>query len=108
MPLAWRAAITLARCPSAGGGLSAQEEVARLETARGASAGERAASEYNLACRYALAGRADSAITALRQALLLRPELALHARHDDDLTTLREHPAIRAHERGRGRGTHHG
>jgi rhodanese-related sulfurtransferase len=82
--------------------LSAQEEVARLETARGASAGERAASEYNLACRYALAGRADSAITALRQALLLRPELALHARHDDDLTTLREHPAYLALTSGAG------
>lgn len=76
--------------------LAAQEEVTRMEAALGVSASERAASEYNLACRYALAGRADSAITALRQALLLRPELALHARHDDDLTTLREHPAYLA------------
>lgn len=82
--------------------LSAQEGVTRMVEAVGASASERAANEYNLACRYALAGRADSAFTALRQALNLRPELALHARHDDDFTTLREHPEFLALTSGAG------
>ena len=72
--------------------LAAQEAVARLEIARGATPAQRAGGEYNLACRYALSGRTDAALASLRRSLSGRPELALHARHDDDFASLREHP----------------
>lgn len=74
--------------------LAAQEAVAGLEIARGATPTQRATSEYNMACRYALAGRTDDALAALRRALSARPELALHARHDGDFASLREHPGF--------------
>jgi tetratricopeptide (TPR) repeat protein len=47
---------------------------------------------YHVACAEALAGRPDDAIAHLRRALELRPELAEHARADEDFVTLRERP----------------
>lgn len=76
--------------------LATQEAVARLEIERGATPVERAGGEYNLACRYALAGRAEEALAALRRSISARPELALHARHDDDFASLRDHPEFLA------------
>jgi tetratricopeptide (TPR) repeat protein len=50
------------------------------------------ASLYHLACAEALADRPDDAVAHLRHALELRPELAEHARVDDDFVSLRERP----------------
>jgi hypothetical protein len=47
---------------------------------------------YHVACAEALAERPDDAVAHLRRALELRPELAEHARVDDDFATLRERP----------------
>jgi len=47
---------------------------------------------YHAACAEALAGRPDDAIEHLRRALQLRPELAEHARVDEDFAELRDRP----------------
>ena len=47
---------------------------------------------YHLACAETLLGRADDAVVLLRQALELRPELAEHARVDEDFAALRDRP----------------
>lgn len=47
---------------------------------------------YNLACAEARAGRTDDAVAHVRRALELKPEWTDHAREDDDLAPLREHP----------------
>ena len=47
---------------------------------------------YHIACAEALVGRADDAVAHLRRALELRPELAEHARADEDFASLRERP----------------
>jgi rhodanese-related sulfurtransferase len=51
---------------------------------------------FNLACLYALAGEADPALAALREALRLHPDLAGWAGHDPDLTSLRALSAFHA------------
>lgn len=45
---------------------------------------------YHVACAEALAGRPDDAVEHLRRALELRPELAEHARTDEDFDSLRD------------------
>ena len=45
---------------------------------------------YNLACAESQAGRLDAALTHLRRALELRPELTEWARSDEDLAPLRD------------------
>jgi mannose-6-phosphate isomerase-like protein (cupin superfamily) len=45
---------------------------------------------YHVACAEALGGRPDDAVEHLRRALELRPELAEHARADDDFASLRD------------------
>jgi rhodanese-related sulfurtransferase len=57
---------------------------------------ERAEAIYNLACLYALARRSAAAIDRLREALALRPDLTLHAKHDDDFAALRSVPDFQA------------
>jgi rhodanese-related sulfurtransferase len=57
---------------------------------------ERTEAIYNLACLYALSGRHAAAVERLREALNLRPDLTLHAKHDDDFATLRSEPAFQA------------
>jgi len=47
---------------------------------------------YHIACAEALAGLPDEAIAHLRRALELRPELAEHARADEDFAPLRQRP----------------
>jgi tetratricopeptide (TPR) repeat protein len=47
---------------------------------------------YHVACAEALVDRPDAAIAHLRRALELRPELAEHARADEDFAALRERP----------------
>ena len=47
---------------------------------------------YHVACAEALAGRADDAVEHLRRALEVRPELAEHARADEDFASLRDRP----------------
>jgi tetratricopeptide (TPR) repeat protein len=45
---------------------------------------------YNLACAEALAGRSDEALTHLRRAVELRPDLVDLAREDDDFDSLHD------------------
>jgi tetratricopeptide (TPR) repeat protein len=47
---------------------------------------------YHVACAEALAGQPDDALARLRRALELNPELAEHARADEDFVSLRERP----------------
>jgi len=47
---------------------------------------------YNLACCYALAGQAEKAMDALREALRLAPDLTEWSKQDPDLVSLRERP----------------
>jgi tetratricopeptide (TPR) repeat protein len=47
---------------------------------------------YNLACAEALAGRSDSALTHLKRAIELRPDLGDLAQKDDDFASLRDRP----------------
>ena len=47
---------------------------------------------YNLACCYALAGQAEKAMDALREALRLAPDLTEWSKQDTDLVSLRERP----------------
>ena len=47
---------------------------------------------YHVACAEALAGRSDDALAHLRRALELNPELAEHARAEEDFVSLRERP----------------
>ncbi len=47
---------------------------------------------YNLACHYALAGEAETAIEKLQQALELNPELTEWSKEDSDLASIREEP----------------
>jgi tetratricopeptide (TPR) repeat protein len=47
---------------------------------------------YHVACAEALAGLPDDAVEHLRRALELRPELAEHARTDEDFAGLRDRP----------------
>lgn len=51
---------------------------------------------YNTACFESLAGRTELALTHLRQAVELRPELVELARDDDDFAPLREQPGFTA------------
>lgn len=51
---------------------------------------------YNTACFESLAGRTELALTHLRQAVELRPELAELARDDDDFAALRGQPQFTA------------
>ncbi len=52
--------------------------------------GEYPAMLYHLACAEALAGRREQALSHLSRAIELRPDLAQHARDDEDLASLRE------------------
>jgi len=54
------------------------------------------AARYNLACFYALSGQADRAISELRAALQLRPDLLEWSKQDTDLDSLRDQPAFQA------------
>jgi tetratricopeptide (TPR) repeat protein len=51
---------------------------------------------YNLACFYALSGQLDKAISELREALQLRPDLLEWSKQDTDLDSLRDQPAFQA------------
>jgi tetratricopeptide (TPR) repeat protein len=51
---------------------------------------------YNLACLEAVQGDTSAALTALRRALELRPEVAQWAADDEDLVRLRDDPEFRA------------
>jgi hypothetical protein len=51
---------------------------------------------YNLACLEAVRGDRSAALTALRRALELRPEVAQWAADDEDLVSLRDDPEFRA------------
>ncbi len=50
---------------------------------------------YNLACSFALTGNQDQAVTALRQALELRPSLTAWSKQDADLSSLHQMPEYR-------------
>lgn len=51
---------------------------------------------YNLACAYAVTGRADRALALLSEALRLDSDLVETSKHDPDLDTLRDDPAFQA------------
>ncbi|HEX8996364.1 MAG TPA: hypothetical protein VF812_10070 [Ktedonobacterales bacterium] len=59
-------------------------------------AGAESVARYNLACFYALHGQPEDAISELRQAFALKPELIPWAREDHDLDSLRENAAFQA------------
>jgi len=56
--------------------------------------GEYPAMLYHLACAETLAGRHDDALAHVLRAIELRPDIAQHARDDDDLAPLRELPGF--------------
>jgi rhodanese-related sulfurtransferase len=51
---------------------------------------------YNLACMYALAGKPQQAASLLGEVVQLRPDLALHAKHDGDFASLAGDPVFQA------------
>lgn len=51
---------------------------------------------YNLACHYALSGATDRALSELRDALRLAPEITDWSKEDPDLESLREDPRYKA------------
>jgi len=51
---------------------------------------------YNLACHYALTGQAERAISELRDALELNPDLTEWSQQDPDFASIRESPAYQA------------
>ncbi len=51
---------------------------------------------YNLACFYALSGQTELALSELREALQLRPNLIEWSKQDPDLAALRAEPAYQA------------
>ena len=51
---------------------------------------------YNLACFYALTGQTELALSELREALQLRPNLIEWSKQDTDLASLRADPAYQA------------
>ena len=51
---------------------------------------------YNLACFYALSGQIEPALSELREALRLRPDLIEWSKQDPDLAVLRAEPAYQA------------
>jgi phage shock protein E len=51
---------------------------------------------YNLACLYALSGRPTQAVALLSDVIQLRPDLALHAKHDGDFAALAGDPSFQA------------
>jgi rhodanese-related sulfurtransferase len=74
--------------------IDAWEAMLRAMERAGMPAEERATATYNLACIYALAGRREEALARLGEALRVRPELAVHARADDDLGSLHGDPTF--------------
>jgi phage shock protein E len=76
--------------------IAAQERVLATQAARGVPEREQVGDTYNLACLYALAGHPAQAMETLRAALALRPDLALHARQDEDFASLGEDPRFQA------------
>lgn len=60
------------------------------------SAKWRANTTYNLACYYALAGEKAQAITNLREALTLNPDLTEWSTQDSDLASIREEAGYKA------------
>ena len=51
---------------------------------------------YNLACHYALAGQKEKAISELRQALRLNPELTAWSKQDPDFASVRQEAEYQA------------
>jgi len=76
----------------AGRGTALSEEAADRLAQLGDSPDWRGAVRYNLACYYALAGQAEKAMDALREALRLAPDLTEWSKQDTDLVSLRERP----------------
>ena len=59
---------------------------------------------YGRACAFALEGREDEALDALREAIQANPGNRVLARHDADLISLRPHPVFQSLLRGAGDG----
>lgn len=51
---------------------------------------------YNTACQYALLGSVQQAISELRQAFVLAPDLIPWSQEDNDLDTIRDEPGFKA------------
>ena len=67
-----------------------QEQFAQIMEQMDDSDRWRGTTKYNLACYYALDEKPDIAITTLREALILNPELLAWSKQDSDLDSLRE------------------
>jgi tetratricopeptide (TPR) repeat protein len=70
-----------------------QEEVTALMEA---IPEERSAARYNLACYYAMSGQPARALSELRAALKLNPDLVEWSKQDSDLDSLRDDPTYQA------------
>jgi len=62
----------------------------------GAPGPARGMASYNLACALARAGRLDQAAAALREAVMLNPDVRANARRDRDLAALRDSGRLEA------------
>jgi hypothetical protein len=51
---------------------------------------------YNLACHYALSGQKERAISGLREALTLNPDLTEWSKQDPDFVPLRQEAGYQA------------
>ncbi len=77
-------------------GIALAERTAERLTALDEDPRWRGTARYNLGCAYALAGRSDSAVSALQEAITLNPALIPWSKEDPDLNSVRDHPALEA------------
>ena len=73
-----------------------EEDAARVLLELPADAEFHATVKYNLACRYALDGRAEDAVSLLRESLPVSDRLCAWAPKDEDLVSLRERADFKA------------
>jgi tetratricopeptide (TPR) repeat protein len=73
-----------------------QEEICQLLSELDDDQSWMGAQQYNLACTYSLVGQKEKAITILRKALKMTPELVDWSKEDPDFEPIREHPDYKA------------
>jgi rhodanese-related sulfurtransferase len=76
--------------------LHARERIIATMQQSGTPRSEMATELYNLACLYALSGKPTQAVALLSEVTQMRPDFALHAKHDADFATLAADPSFQA------------